>query len=206
MPVQFSNAAPHIRPDLDGRDVAQCNGDATCRRPDRQCTEIVEIGEITARTDDIFGLGLLDHRAARLLVAALDRVDHRLLGHAVSDQLVGIEHDLILPHHPADGRDFANPGDRLQLVAQEPVLQAAQFGKVVAAAMINQRIFIDPADPGRIGPQLSPGARGQLSLHLAQIFEHPAARPVEVGIVLEEHIDQAVADERIAAHDARPGH
>src|SRR3546814_8360313 len=51
-----------------------------------------------------------------------------------------------------------------------------------------------------------PIARRQSSLHLVEIFEHTAARPVEVGAVLEDHIDKAVAEKGVTAHRLRPWH
>ncbi len=122
--VQFGHPAPHVRPDLHRRDIGQRHGHAARGRLDRQRAEIVEIGEIAAGADDIFGLGLLDDRTPSFLVAALDRVDHRLMRDAVGDQLIGIEQDLILPDHPADRSHFAHAGYGLQLIAEEPVLQA----------------------------------------------------------------------------------
>ncbi len=76
----------------------------------------------------------------------------------------------------------------------------------MAAALVDERIFIDPPDPGRVGAEARPRAVGEPALHLAQIFEHAAARPIGIGAVVEEHIDEAVADEAVAAHDARAGH
>ena len=108
--------------------------------------------------------------------------------------------------HPADGRDLGDVGDGFQFVTQEPVLDRAQFGQIMPSVFVDQRIFIDPADAGRIGSDRRGRAVGQFSLHLAQIFEHPAARPIQVGVVVEQHIDETVADKAIAAHDARARH
>ncbi len=74
------------------------------------------------------------------------------------------------------------------------------------SAAIDERIFEDPADAGGIGPQCRGGARRQLSAHLVEIFEHPRARPVEVGSVLEDDVDVGIAEERVAAHRHRLGH
>ena len=100
----------------------------------------------------------------------------------------------------------ADPRHGLQFVAQEPVLDAAELCEIVMAGPIDQRIFIDPADPGSIRAKRCLCALGQAALHLAQIFEYPAARPIEIGRVIEQDIDEAVSDERIAAHHARARH
>ena len=46
---------------------------------------------------------------------------------AVGAQPVGVEHDLVLPHHAADARHLGDVRHGLQLVLQEPVLQRAQL-------------------------------------------------------------------------------
>ena len=109
-------------------------------------------------------------------------------------------------HHAADGRDLGDVGHRLQLVLEEPVLQRAQFGQVVLAAPIDQRVLVDPADARGIGPQRRLRAGRQPALHLVQILEHPRAREVDVGAVLEQDVDERVAEERVAAHDLGPRH
>jgi hypothetical protein len=43
-------------------------------------------------------------------------------------------------------------------------------------------------------------------LHLIQVFEHTRARPVRIGAILEQDIDEGVAKERIAAHRFRSRH
>src|SRR6266487_1227432 len=47
---------------------------------------------------------------------------------------------------------------------------------------------------------------GEPRLHLVQVFEHPRARPVGVGAVLEEDVHEVIAEERIAAHGLRSRH
>src|SRR3546814_11992742 len=74
---------------------------------------------------------------------------------------------------------LGDAGHGFQLVAQEPVLKPAELRQVMPAAPVDQRIFIDPADAGRIGTERATRARRQSSLHLVEIFEHTAARPVE---------------------------
>ena len=71
--------------------------------------------------------------------------------------------------------------------------------------LVHQRIFVDPAHTGCVGAKRGGGTRRQATLHLAQIFQHPAARPIKVGAIVEQHIDKAVAHERIATHHPRAG-
>ena len=46
----------------------------------------------------------------------------------------------------------------------------------------------------------------QLAAEAAEIFEHAAARPVGIGAIFENHIDERKAVERIAAHHFRVRH
>ena len=90
----------------------------------------------------------------------------------------------------------ATLGSGLQLVFQEPVLQRAQLAEIVLAGPVDQRVFVDPADAGRIRPERRLGGCRQPALHLVQILEHARARPVQIGAVLEQHVDERVAEER----------
>ena len=109
-------------------------------------------------------------------------------------------------HHPADAGDLGDIGDGLQFIAQEPVLDASELGEVVLPRAVDQRILVNPTDPGRIGTERGHRPLGQATLHLAEIFEHAAARPIEIGAILENDVDVAVAGERIAADGARARH
>ena len=128
------------------------------------------------------------------------------MSHAERCHPVRFQHDLVLLDHSADAGDLGNAGNRLELVAQEPVLQAAQSGKVVPAGPVDERIFVDPPHTGCIGPKRARDAIGQAVLHLVEIFEHARACPVEVGTVLEDDIDIAVTEHRIATDGFRPRH
>src|SRR3546814_14547979 len=78
---------------------------------------------------------------------------HVGVGHPQRRHPVGLEHDLILLDHTADAGDLGDSWNGLELVAQEPVLETAQASQVVAARAVDERIFVDPSDPGRIGPE-----------------------------------------------------
>ena len=67
-------------------------------------------------------------------------------------------------------------------------------------------VLIDPADAGRVRPEARRHAGRQPPRRGAEIFEHARARPVEIGAVLEDHVDERHAEEREAAHDAGFGH
>ena len=68
------------------------------------------------------------------------------------------------------------------------------------------RIHERPADAGGVRAEAGRDALGQTAAQAAEVFEHAAARPVGIGAVLEDDIDEGEAVERIAAHDLGLGH
>src|SRR3546814_15282856 len=73
--------------------------------------------------------------------------------------------------HAADAGDLSHAGQAFEFVAQEPVLQAAQLGEIVPSGPVDQCIFIDPADAGRVGTDRAARGFGQAALHLIEIFK-----------------------------------
>ena len=204
--VKLGNAAPQFRSDLDGSDITQSYRHTACRGPQRDAAKISQIAEVAGSTDHIFRLSHLDDRAARFLVRRADRGDDFGMGDAQRSHAIRVEHDLILLHHAADAGDFGDAGHSLQFVAQEPVLQAAQASQIMPAAAVDQRIFVNPANPGRVRAKCAGNPVGQGVLHLVKVFEHARTRPVKVRPVLENHVDITVPEEGIAAHRFRAGH
>src|SRR3546814_14648996 len=103
----------------------------------------------STRTDPLFPYTTL----FRSLVRGADRLHHVGVGHPQRRHPVGLEHDLILLDHTADAGDLGDSWNGLELVAQEPVLEPAQASQVVAARAVDERILVEPSDPGRLGPE-----------------------------------------------------
>src|ERR1700737_5100581 len=80
------------------------------------------------RANHVFGAPELDQSPAHLVGAVTDLVDHRRERNVKGAELVGIHPDLVLPDKTADARDFRHPRNRLDLIAEEPILEAAQIG------------------------------------------------------------------------------
>src|SRR3546814_6670764 len=87
-----------------------------------------------------------------------------------------------------------------------PGLQAAQLGEIVPSGPVDQCIFIDPADAGRVGTDRAARGFGQAALHLIEIFKDSRACPIEISAVLEDHINKAIAEERIGPAGLCSGH
>ena len=198
--VQLCDAAPQFRTDLDIRNIAECHRHAARFGAQRYAAKIRQRSEITRCADHILRFAHLDDRAAGFLIARLNCPDNLRMRHTQRGHTIWVENDLVLLDHAANARDFGDPGYGLQLVAQEPVLQAAQPGKVVSAATVHQCIFVNPPDPCCIGAERALNSFGKAILDLIEIFENPRARPVKIGSVFEDDIDIAVAEEGIAAH------
>ena len=65
---------------------------------------------------------------------------------------------------------------------------------------IDKRVFVDPAHAGGIRTERGLGRFRELPCHLAQVLKHPRARPVQIGVVLENDVDVGVAEKRVAAY------
>ena len=113
---------------------------------------------------------------------------------------VRIEDDLVLAHHAADAGDFGDVRHRLQLELQEPVVERPKLTEVLRAAAVDQRVLVDPADAGRVRPERGARAGRQATLHLVEVLDDARAGPVRIGLVVEQDVDEGVAEERIAAH------
>ncbi len=121
-------------------------------------------------------------------------------GDPVGREPVGIHGDLVLLLEAADRGDLGHSRHRLQRVAQRPVLEGAQLVQRVRAGAVHQRVLEDPAHAGGIGTQLRRYPLGQPGLDLGEVLEHPRARPVDVGAVLEDHVHVGEAEVGEAAN------
>ncbi len=88
--------------------------------------------------------------------------------------------------------------------ADHPVLQRAQFRE--RHLLGDDRILIDPADTGRVRTERRRDAGRQTLGRGIEIFEHAASRPIGIGAVLEDDVDEGDAEEGEAAHHLRPRH
>jgi len=188
------------------RHIAQRDGHPARCRLERYLAKILQIAEIARGAYHIFGLTHLHNRPAGFLIGRLDRADNFPMRHPERSHAVGIEYDLILFHHPAHTGDLGYAGNGLEFIAQEPVLQTSQPRQIMAAGAIDQRIFVNPPYPGRIGTKRRGHAVRQIVLNLTEIFQHARARPVEIGPVFEDDVNKAVAEHRIAANRLHTGH
>ncbi|MCY1520467.1 hypothetical protein D9M68_552450 [compost metagenome] len=106
--------------------------------------------------------------------------------------------------HATYGGHLSDVGQGLQFKLEEPVLQGAQLRQVVPTAAVHQGVLEDPANPSGIRTQRRFRGGRQAALDLAEVFQHAGTGPVQVGAILENHINEAVPEEGIAPHRFRP--
>ncbi len=140
-----------------------------------------------------------------VVVGHPDALHHVADGDAVGREAVGVDVDLVLLDEAADAGHLGHARDAGERVADVPVLQRPQVGEVVRAALVDQRVGEHPADAGGVGAEDRGGALGELAADLLQVLEHPGARPVDVGPVLEDRVDVGEAEVRKPAHGFDPG-
>src|SRR5207248_5089786 len=203
--VQVRDPAPHLGTHLHVRHVARAHGHPGIGRGEGDAAEVLERLELTRSADHVLCFGKLEHRAAGLLVRVLDRADDLAVWDVERAQALRIEHYLVLAHHAAQRCDFGHVRHGLELVLQEPVLQRPQLRDVQPVTPVDERVLIDPADAGRIRTERGPRFLRQARLHLVQILEYPRAGPVQVRAVLEQDVDERIAEHGVTAYGLRAG-
>src|SRR6266571_4536067 len=148
--VQFSDTAPNVAAKMHGGDVLQIN-----RRPvldlEDNVLDVLDFFNVAAPAHVILRGRDLENFSADIGVAHFDGVDHLAERNVVSNERVWIEIDLVLLYESADWRDFRNAFHGRERVTEIPILNRAQLREIVFAAVINQRVLVDPANAGRIG-------------------------------------------------------
>ena len=126
--VEVGDAAADVGADRHLRHVPHQDRRARLRRrPDDDALDVVDRLHVAAAAHHVLGAGELEQPPADLVVALADRVDHVGERDVVGEQPVRVDVDLVLLDEAADRRHLGDAGHGLQLVAQVPVLQAAQL-------------------------------------------------------------------------------
>ena len=166
-------------------------------RADDNLLQVLHRLRIAPAPDHVLGPGELQQPTTDFLVAGTDRLDDGGQRHVVGEEPVGVDRDLVLLHEAADRRDFCYAGNALEVIPEIPILECPQLLEVMLPGLIHERVLEDPAHAGGIRPELGSNAFGELRDDLAQVLERPAARPVDVGPVLEDdvHVREAEVGE-----------
>ena len=206
--VQLGDAAADVGPERHPAQVGDADrGSGAAVDAHGHLAQVVERVHVAAATHEVFAARHLDHPSTHLSIAAPERSRYVGQREAVRVQPRGIHLDLVLALVATHGGHLGHAGHARERVAQVEVLERAQLGQVVSPALVDQRVLEDPAHGGRVGPERGAHTLGQPAAQRAQVFEHAAPRPVEVGALLEDDVDEAHAEHALAAHrgDLRRG-
>ncbi len=170
------------------------------RRADDDLLDVVDRFNQPDAADDRPRAVCLEHVAADILIAVADRFDDGAERQVVRTKPGWVDVDLVLLDLPADRRHFSNARDGVELVLDEPVLDATQVAQRVAVAL--DGVPEDVAHSRRVGSQRRRGALGHLGRDQAEALEDARAREVLVHVVLEHHVDHREAERGLRPDDA----
>ena len=155
--------------------------------------------DVAEAADHVVRARHFEHAATDFAVAVADFVDHRFQRNLEREQPIRIELDLVLLDETADSGDLGNSRDGFDRIADVPVLQTAEVGQTVSTTLVDESIFIDPARAGRIGSDHWIHTGGELACYLLEIFQHAAARPIDVSAVFKHDEYIRVVGHRLRA-------
>ena len=135
--------------DLDVGHLLDVHGHAV-RRADDDLLDVVDRRDQADATHDQPRAVRLEDVAADVDIAVADGGDDGAEGQVVGAETIRIDVDLILLDVAADGRDFGHAWDGIELVADEPVLQAsaARAGNASGSRRVYQNTWPTPVASG----------------------------------------------------------
>jgi len=199
--VELRDAPPHIRAVRYDAQVLYQDGDAALAGGDRDILYIFERRYVAPAADHVFLAAQLHDAAADVLVGAADGGHDLAERDAVGGELVGVDFDLVRLLEAAHARDLGDAGHGLEPILEVPILKRAEGSEVVLARFIHERVLEDPPHAGGVRAEGGRHAGGQLLAGLAEVLQDAAARPIHVGAVLEDDVDEGEAEEGVAADD-----
>jgi hypothetical protein len=101
----------------------------------------------------------------------------------------------------SEARDLGDAFHRLERVTKIPILEGAQLGQIVLPRFIDERVLENPADAGRVRTDHWIHAFRERAADRVQIFDHARARPIDVGPVLKNHVDERLPEHRFAPNE-----
>ena len=202
--VEFGDAAAEVGAEVNGADIFYKNWRAILGFQG-DILDVLNTFDVAAPAHVVFGGGDLEDLSAHVAIGHADFVDDFIQGDAVGQQFVWIDVHLVLLYETAHGRDLGNPFDGFKSIAQVPVLQRAQFGKVMFAGFIHESVLENPADAGSIRPDDGIHTVGQHAANGSEVFDDTRPRPVNVGAVLEYDVDEGLAKHGFAANELHFG-
>ena len=134
LPVEFCNATAHLRPGAYlANHLQRGAGTGLAGRQRRYQAQVLLTLNITVRVHHVLGLAHLDHGTAGLAVGTKEGSLNLGDGQRIGAQQVRVHYYLVLFDHAPDRGHLRHPGNGLQFIFKEPVLQAPELGKIVFA-------------------------------------------------------------------------
>jgi len=198
------NAPSQSRPGGDPSHVLDVNGDVL-GDADHGILEVGDALDETLSPHDVLDAVPLDRFGADVDVRPLDGHEHILQPHAVGPHRVGIHVDLVLADVTADAGDLTDTRNPLQGVAHVPVLDGAELIEAEAAPGTLECVPVDLAKAGGIRAETGGHAGGQHLLSDVELFQQTRPAPVEIVLVIEDHVDHGEAEHREGADRLEAG-
>src|SRR5450759_3565024 len=135
---------------------------------------------LSFRASTISPISSADLAYAHVVVAGPHGVDDLRDGHVEGAQAIRVDRHLVLPDESAERRDFGDARNRLQVVAEIPVLVRTQLSQAGAAGRVDERVLKHPAHAGRIGTEFGADALWQSREDAREVLQRARAGPVDV--------------------------
>ncbi len=131
--VLLKRTAADVAPQLHRRNIADVHGDPAGRRPDDNILDVAEGPDVSLSPDEVLGIGHLEDFSADVVVRTHDGVPDVVHRNVVCFHLLRVDVDLVLPHKSADGRNFRNALNALEIQLDIPILDRPERAEVVFA-------------------------------------------------------------------------
>ena len=183
--VLFQHAATVLRSKLHGGEVANVNRYAAAFGH-HHVFQVAHAANPPNPADEVFRIGFEVDLAPDRDIAAGNRVKYRSEGEVVGAKLVRIDVDLILTNEAADAGHLGYAG-HIELITNIPILDRAELVDAVTVAFDG----VPENLPQRRGirGEIRHNALWQKRAGDVQTLQHPRARKVEVGLVVEDDVD-----------------
>ena len=181
------------------------NGRAVSIHPYGNILHIPEGLDVPQSPHHEFRFAHFHQSATHVVIAAFDGHFYPGKRNVVSLEFIGIYLHLVLLHKSPDAGHLGHTRYAHQPIAQVPVLNRAELLQIVFVPAI-QHVFVHPTHSRGVGAQGGSDSLGQASGHVIQIFQHPAARPVQIGSIFENDVHKRETEEGIPAYCFGIGH
>src|SRR5260370_725820 len=169
--LPLGHAFANIRAESDRAEIANLDG-SSILRGDGHGFEIAQRAQITQTANHVFRAAYFEDPSADFVRAGPDLFDDSRKGNTVSAEFVGVDIDLVLLDESPDRRNFGNARNGFKLVAQIPVLNAAQLGETAPVGAIHENVLVHPACTGRIRANDRMDVGRQSSFNLLHVLEN----------------------------------